>query len=386
MGILTTPGQADALCTVIALGYIIGSKEKNTYIIFEEGKKASDDLTKEQHSLLRAKLAKLAGKDLLEFKTQRAIDKFKQPLIFAHTGYSTLQPDIAQDELLVFGQLEKEINENENISLKGAYVGGALTTSKTELLDPSILYWYDPKYRKPSKADSEKLKSAESNASSVTKIVQNFLEEVFKDGQTLKHGGARVSQPPERPLSADISNKSTGAQLFASVHGMTQSIIHYSRTNDKKERVNIELALGRDTCKVASCIPCSMFMSANETPASATHFGRGDNWNFPPSVFELIREYSQTDNFYNLPNYAQKWVICVQNAYKAGKACFENYKKSLTTKDNWIEGDENLSFALQFKCENSGEMQIIPQLFLEALTFESSFLNKMLSTLKNMPM
>lgn len=386
MGILTTPEQADALCTVIALGYIIGAKGKNTYIVFEEGKKANDDVTKEQHDLLRAELAKLAGKDLLEFKTQRRVDKSKQPIILAHTDYSVLQPDIAEDELLIFSQLEKAINEDENISLKGAYVGGALTTSKTELLDPSVLYWYNPKYRELSKADSEKLKSAESSALSVTKAVQGFLGEVFKDGKTLKHGGARVSQPSERPLSADISNMQTGAQLFASVHGMTQSIIHYSRTNNKKEQVNIELALGRDTCKVASCIPCSMFMLANETPASATHFGRGDNWNFTPEVFELIREYSQNDNFHHLPGYAQKWVICVQDAYKAGKACFKKHQDSLTTKDNWVRDDENLSFALDFDCENSKEMQQIPQLFLEALTFEGSFLNKMLNTLKKMPM
>ena len=395
---LTSREQADALCTVITLGYIVSAKDKspkNSYIIFQEGDALKDKATEDQHRKLLAKLARLAApEDLFEFTMQRATDKSKHPIILAHTRYSALQPDIAQDDLSIFGQLEKKINDDTKISLKGAYVGGSITTSKTELLDPSILYWYDQGCREISQKDAGDLINSGNNALAVTEAVQGFLGETFKGSKPLEHNGMLVYQAPERPLSAavsgrahglaliskssepplssDMSDRPTAGKLFASVHGMTQAIIHYSRTNDAKERVNMELALGKDTCKVASCIPCSIFMWANETPASATHFGRGDNWNFPHDVFEKIRKYAKTGDLMSLPIFARNWVACVQNAYDVGKKYFP------TGQNSWIS--EDLRSVLGFGSAK------VPQLFLEALTFESSFLDKMLSTLKNMPM
>lgn len=386
MGILTTPGQADALCTVITLGYIINSakdeSKKNTYIIFEEGNEAKDNAARKQHNLLRAKLTKLANKDLFEFKTQRAADKPKQPIILAHTDYSVLQSEIAQDEIAISNRMEKKAEQDmggAQIPLSGAYVGGLSTTSKMELLDPSILYWYDPEYRNPPAGEVQQIIAIEeAKAKYITETIQDFLGKVFKDGHTLRSTRGLVSRDSEYSMSTGMSDKPTGAQLFASVHGMTQSIIHYGVANSK-ENVNIELALGKDTCKVASCIPCSMFMWANKTPASATHFGRGDNWNFPPRELEIIREYAssgESETLHGFPLVAN-WLACVQDAYKAGKACFTGKAASWTTKD--------LDFALQFDTKDSGEMLIIPPLFLEALTFESSFVNRMLNTLKNVP-
>lgn len=67
----------------------------------------------------------------------------------------------------------------------------------------------------------------------------------------------------------------------------------------------------------------------------------------------------------------KNWVEHVWRAYDAGRACFDGKPAS------WIS--EDLVFALQLRREE------IPQMFLEALTFESSFLNKMLGTLKDVP-
>lgn len=288
-----------------------------------------------------------------------------------------LQGEIAENETVILNRLERKVNEFSSIPLRGAYVGGALSVGSAELLDPSVLYWYDPDYRTPppkesGEAERRKLETSYKDAVSVTETVQSFLGSVFSEGKTLKGSGTFIRQSDERPLSASVRARPTGSDLFASVHGMTQSIIHYSRGCDPN-RVNIELALSRDTCKVASCIPCSLFMWANGTPATAPHFGRGDNWNFPSDVFGQIRKCSGPDGLAPLAGYpyAKSWMKHVWRAYDAGRACFTGKPKS------WIS--EDLAFALALGREN------IPQMFLEALTFESSFLNKMLGTLENVP-
>ena len=379
MGILNTQGQADALCTVIALGFIVSSKgelKNHSYIIYQEG--ADDDAECQRHLQLQAKLAVLANSNnLFAFKTQHADEKSRRPVILAQTNRSALQGGIAEDETVILNRLERKVNEFANIPLRGAYVGGVLAVGSAELLDPSILYWYKPDYRELSaeesgEAEEHRIEESFKNAKTVTDTVQDFLGSVFSEGQTLKNGGTLIRRPVERPIDAAVLAKPTGSDLFASVHGMTQSLIHYSGNSDPA-KVNIELALSRDTCKVASCIPCSIFMWANGTPATATHFGRGDNWNVPPNAFEQLRKCSGPDDLAPLAGYpyVKNWVTHIWKAYDAGRACFTGKPAS------WVS--EDLAFALQLGREK------IPQMFLEALTFESSFLNKMLRTLKNVP-
>lgn len=377
MGILNSQEQADALCTVIALGFIVSSKgelKKHSYIIYQEDKDDAEECRR--HLQLQAKLAALTGtEDLFAFQTQLPDDKARRPVILAQTDRSALQGEVAEDETVILNRLERRVHEFSKIPLRGAYVGGLLSVGSAELLDPSILYWYKPDYRALPPDESEeaagrRIEAAYSNALSVTETVQDFLGSVFSEGQTLKYGGTLIRRPGERPLGANPPDRPTGAELFASVHGMTQSIIHYSGNSDPN-KVNMELALSRDTCKVASCIPCSLFMWANGTPATATHFGRGDNWNFPPRAFEQLRKCSgDLAPLAGYP-YVKNWVEHVWRAYDAGRACFDGKPAS------WIS--EDLVFALQLRREE------IPQMFLEALTFESSFLNKMLGTLKDVP-
>ena len=378
MDILNTPGQADALCTVIALGFIISSKgqlKNHSYIIYLDGK--DDDAEYRRHRQLEAKLAALTGvRDLLDLKLQTPGDKSRQAVILAQTNRSVLQGGIVDDEKAIFEILDAKVNDFAKEPLRGAYVGGFTTVGSTELLDPSILYWYKAEHRKPLTAESEeeqqaRIEASYQNALAVTETVQNFLGGVFSGRQTLEHGGKRVRWPEERPLAVDLK-KPTGSDLFASVHGMTQSIIHYYGNGDPN-KVNIELALSKDTCKVASCIPCSLFMWSNGTPATATHFGRGDNWNFPPDAFEQIRKCSDSKDLTPLSGYpyVQGWMQHVWGAYNAGRACFAGKPEA------WIS--EDLAFVLQPGHEK------IPQMFLEALTFESSFLSKMLHTLEGVP-
>ena len=83
MGMLYTPGQADALCTVIALGFIISSEgqlKDHSYIIYLDG--TDDDAEYRRHRQLEAKLAKLTGmKKLFDPKPQTPGGKSRQPSI-----------------------------------------------------------------------------------------------------------------------------------------------------------------------------------------------------------------------------------------------------------------------------------------------------------------
>ena len=41
-------------------------------------------------------------------------------------------------------------------------------------------------------------------------------------------------------------------------------------------------------------VPCSIFTTSNGTPPNYTHFGRGDNWNFPDTVKSEHGNYALT--------------------------------------------------------------------------------------------
>ncbi len=112
MGMLNTPGQADALCTVIALGFIISSEgqlKDHSYIIYLDG--TDDDAEYRRHRQLEAKLAKLTGmKKLFDPKPQTPGGKSRQPVILAQTNRSVLQGEIMEHEKAIFKILEDKVN------------------------------------------------------------------------------------------------------------------------------------------------------------------------------------------------------------------------------------------------------------------------------------
>ncbi|WP_223645727.1 hypothetical protein [Corallococcus sp. EGB] len=86
-----------------------------------------------------------------------------------------------------------------------------------------------------------------------------------------------------------------GHDICAYTHGMIQAIydVHFHKlVNDtspnKKTPYNpgtpYEIAVGKQTTKLASCFPCSIFMEATGHAASSTHLGRGESWSplYPP--------------------------------------------------------------------------------------------------------
>lgn len=322
---------ADALCVVIACGFFDDMNQvpltaKNNYTVFIKGdaKKATI------YANLTDKLLKLG----IQITFCDPLEKNKLPFIMTKNGYTT--SDILngiQNEMKNWAiPLEDTVNRYGN-DLYGAYLGGYATISKTEVIGVSDLYLYPPKYR-TKLATEESVKSSYEAAQKVTnKVIEHlqalpYFMEVDRDKEKLKK----------------ITDSYEEGKLFASVHGMTRAITS-DYPNADQSVVYFEQALGKDTSKVASCIPCSLFMKAMKRPATYTHLGRGDNWNLPKNC-----------NAY----YKDQWSKYIIDCYDKGKRKLEKEPHL----QEWFQLSKDL------------DIKLIPDVFLESLTYESPFIDK----------
>ncbi|MGH3624049.1 MAG: hypothetical protein ACRDQ5_20035, partial [Sciscionella sp.] len=67
-----------------------------------------------------------------------------------------------------------------------------------------------------------------------------------------------------------------GGGLVGYTHGMIQAI--YESVATGPWCTPFEIAVGEHTTKMASCLPCSLFMYAAGYPPTAIHLGRGESW------------------------------------------------------------------------------------------------------------
>ncbi len=334
--------RADALCAVIACGFMgrmtpVPGRPTNdvTDFIREEGPEA------EKYEILKRELAKV---DIaVDFK--QPPDKGETPFIMAKTRKLTrgAQEGLQRDMRTWAQALESAINRTAQGALRGAYLGGYHTIGKTEVLGVSDLFQYAPTYRtEDTVACRRELQAAYEGARAVT----NAVAECLSQRHAFVKKYVRFVQEECRPVREPYRE----GCLFASVHGMTRAIERYSPRRDADTHsVRFELALGRATCKVASCIPCSLLMAAMGQNATATHLGRGDNWNFPKGTEEDIRN---------------TWREYVLQCYALGAEKLAALKnKPLLS--GWFSGWGDV------------EKRVLPEVFLEALTYESSFMTKL---------
>ncbi len=376
--------HADTLCTIIACGFIKRETEKpsgqkKTVFIYEkpEDKNAHNTLAGILNSLKNTSGGKAIASPV-EIRQQKKKNEF--PFILAQTGYI---PDAVANGLV--GDLnsqvlnaETTINKDRTENLPGAYIGGLSTVNSIVFCGGSDLFQYSPEYRDDLSNTHiySNIKKAYENAQKVSNILANELPK-FKG----KYKG--INWRVEDISSIDASY--AAGRLFASVHGMTRSITTYY-VNSDKQKVFLELALGADTSKVASCVPCSIFMSACGTPATATHLGRGDNWNFPERMRKNLLDilagknanvtttnFSEPDSDAAYPpvslnDMLVRWCREVNSCYLTGLELLKDNEKV----HNWN---------LTLPTTSAGWQKQIPGLFLEALTYECSFMNRMKSTL-----
>jgi hypothetical protein len=71
------------------------------------------------------------------------------------------------------------------------------------------------------------------------------------------------------------------ADIATYTHGMIQAI--YKSYSLGPSCTPYEIAVGDQTKKMASCLPCSLFMVAAGYPPTSTHLGRGESW---PPLYE----------------------------------------------------------------------------------------------------
>lgn len=340
---------ADQLCTIIALGYtkkeLIEGTNKSTVVDTDEA-----DLVKVRDSFAKVNFALTEGQvKMMPRDSAGRVDKSQAPGIVGRDRKAA--PEAINSEISTqVAYLEQLFNLKADSSLKGAYVGGMTDISKTELIGPSYLWQYKGNYRTPNAAESSEIHSAYDRAYAVSKKVDDLLTDAAANYKVFREKSLRLVSPYRG--TGDKLKWERSANLFASVHGMTRSILHYATTADSN-LVRIEIALSKGTCKVASCIPCAIFMASQGYPASAIHFGRGDNWNF-------YHDTSKSNAMY------QSWRRKVDEYYLAGKEVLGDGNRKIT---------ECIAYL-------SDKRTIIPDIFLEALTFESSFADKMQNTLR----
>lgn len=333
---------ADALCVVIACGFMdrmthVPGRPTDGFTDFIDG--GGEDADK--YAALRRELLK--ANITVDF--QAPPDKKTAPFIMAKTRKLTREvQDGLQREMKTWANaLEEEINHAEQGALRGAYLGGYNTAGKTEVLGVSDLFQYAPTYRAgDAAACGKEIRIAYEEAKAVTNTVAKHLSLPHPFVKKYIHSIPDERRPVTEPYHEGC--------LFASVHGMTRAIQRYSPRRDADTHsVRFELALGRATSKVASCIPCSLLMAAMGQCATATHLGRGDNWNFPKGTEADIRD---------------TWRSYVAECYDRGAKKLKTLKgKPLL--DNW------------FKVWGGADPMELPEVFLEALTYESSFMTKL---------
>jgi len=336
-----TKEAADALCTMIVIGYakdILSSTKKNAVFQYQSTKDSA------VHDKVKEKLKSYVTIDVNESKSKATF-----PLIIAKTdriSTNEIAELVGSTETKLSGELERKLKELGLGSLYGAYIGGYSDVSKIALVGASDLDLYRPKYRGPNDRD---VKTAYDTA----KTYSNKVIDLLTEYQSSISGGKKVGDV--RIAVADINPKITAnfriGKVFKSFHGMIVAMIKYGTSIDNNSFI-FEIACSSNTSKISSCFPCETFMRSQKKPATSVHLGRGDNWNIPSSCSEKMR----TNWEYNI----MKW-------YASGV-------EVLNDNDYWN------AFIANYSSVNSGN-KLIPQMFLEALTFEDSFTKRIINTL-----
>jgi hypothetical protein len=356
---------ADALCTVITLGFIENNdtesqgqrREKTSFQYWCEGcyESKGDTFKQNEH---RSKCIDYKNHNsfvsfindfIPRFKVALAEDKFevslaenksKMPCIMAKIK-KVWNLEMAQDAIN-FWNCIADINSRASAAPpRGAYIGGIATVPRVDIIGSTNLSSYEPKYRIVTPDIEKNYEAAFEEIDKAVKVFKNYKPKEVIDVHISKK--EECCTLPPASIGGDL--------LFSSYHGMIRAMVEFHSVADPNI-VHFEIALGANTNKVSSCIPCSIFMSANDMAATSTHFGRGDNWGIPkPSGTETCLE--------------KKWRAAVINHYTAGsELCKEGFEK-----------------INQMKTTLKGKNEEIPAIFLEALTFEGPFLEKMANTL-----
>lgn len=377
--------QANALCSIIALGFIGQNQREDrtgrTLYIYD------DPNDRDDHDKLKDLLFTTFGIDLAS-NMQNAKDNTGRkifPFIYA-------LPYKDKDRLDFFTAIKEE---TENImdlvqltetaansiagpnQFKGAYIGGFIDFEKKELslIGPSSLYVRDFQYIDPFYLASN-LDVIFTNFSDVTTKLKAFLKDkapaLHTEINAANAYGKVIVSPDltEELISEGDPRERIGLKnkekVIASCHGLVTSMYYHSDVDNThlNKGTCIEFSLSDGTCKSASCIPCAIFAAAQGAPASQVHFGRGDFWNLPK--LPIRNALNKTME--------QKWRSFVT-------ACYISASQEII--DRGYFSAITLQMAQLARVIPSDSMEtVIPNMFLDALTIDGPFIQKMLSSFR----
>ncbi len=374
--------QADALCTIIALGFVSQNErtaQGKTLYLYDSATDA------EEHSLLADILCQHFGINIFS-KLENAKDAVTgrkiHPFVYAlpcgnpKEARRLVYDDVKlyEADLLDIVQIaETAINSllEPSNRFRGAYIGGFINHKDKEisLIGPSSLYLRKREHLSQVNPPPAALVETFIEYNKVTSGTKEFLKECTP---TYNAGGRRYSTIVTYPDLTDqliLEGKSGDDQrifddgmVFSSCHGLVTSMYHHSALGcyHLNDGVCIELSLSDDTCKSASCIPCAIFATSQGSPASAAHFGRGDFWNLPaPAIRKAFN-----------PAIEEYWRSFIIDSFVfAGSEILrrDNFNQVIKQMASLVNEPDNLV--------------AIPEMFLDALTFEGSFSKKMIVSL-----
>lgn len=326
--------KADAICTLITFGFF--KKESDKINIQYE---TSAD--RGNHELVDRLYMEYSGKSIAP---SQSLPQQKMPYIVAQTKKTTSLTDArssTDSNWTYINSLHVEASRAD--APRGAYIGGLSKIGSMIIVGPSGLEQYQPNYRTIDPSSVAIIRTAYENAKNSTNKAIDIID---KSKKTLAYDKVTI----DIETIQEVKSPYLGA-AFKSYHGMIQVLAKYAKYADSNDFA-FELAMGSGTTKVSSCVPCSIFMTAIGFPPTSIHLGRGDNWNIPSQTF---------------PEFISIWEGKIKEYYNEGLKMYKR-NPNKTYINNFIQ-DFNLC-----KCVEAE----IPMIFLEALTFEKSFTNRII--------
>jgi hypothetical protein len=356
-----TKDIADALCTVITLGFIKYNTRPeltgNQKTLFQYSKTTEENM--ENHKFFTRFIKKFG----IELSVDEAEPQGTMPCIIAKTKKvpnSVSAKNIVQDFWPYITTIDSGARD-EDTAPSGAYIGGMATIGTVNIIGPSTLIPYTPVYREVPGDSNGNYSSAKKEIETAAKILKEHPPTV---------SGRSVKISLDCKCCDSLPATIEAGKSFKSYHGMIRAMMEEYPPNSDDACAYFEIALGVNTGKVSSCIPCSIFMSANDMAATSTHFGRGDNWAVPD--FTSAAKSLQT-------RLKEAWIKAVNSHYTEGLTLCLNASSAISK----IETIKKMDAAIkkELKPNPLENREVIPNIFLEALTFQGPFLEKMAATL-----
>lgn len=171
----------------------------------------------------------------------------------------------------------------------------------------------------------------------------------------------------------------TSSDILGYTHGLPQAIVKCIMHDDKNHGAYkpFEIAVGKETTKLASCFPCTLFMCANGYPPSSIHLGRGESWLPMYALEKGDKEFNES---------ADTVITSTTKAWQSFcAACISAGVDVLKGAATHIAPDHVESFAaLQaYISAKSGDVGWGANLILDALTIHDTETNRLDRTLCN---